>query len=348
MAGQPAKRARVDSGYCISPHHAGELQRHGPRFLKMLVTNATAGILIGKGGSALKDLETNSGCCVKLSPSGTFYPGSGGYRVVGVSGHEDSVEQVLASVLEASFEAERHIAQKEGREVEDRVLAQVAMPFTSCGLVIGKSGAMQKEIGEKTGIMVKITPQGQNVVPNERIATLQGSLGSVIAAATQVFRLIQSDASLGTHMETPAEGGFAHFQPQVIEPWQPAPPPRAAATPRAVPPPRGDWSAMVSPPAAAKPFNSGTGDFGGGTPCSIFFEVTDSEAAHIIGKAGSYLQMVCQDTGAKVQLTKRGERVPGSDKRIVTVSGPIQTVHAAHGLLMQRAAEVVPQEQRAA
>ena len=27
------------------------------RFLKMLVTNATAGILIGKGGSALKDLQ---------------------------------------------------------------------------------------------------------------------------------------------------------------------------------------------------------------------------------------------------------------------------------------------------
>jgi len=318
-----------------------ELQKAGPRYLKLLVTNATAGILIGKGGSALKDLETSTGCCVKLSPSGSFYPGSGGYRVVAISGQEDSVEAVLAGVIEASLEAERHIAQKESREVEDRVLVQVAMPFTSCGLIIGKSGAMQKAIAERTGITVKITPQGKNVVPNERIATLQGTLMAVNAAATQVFRLIQGDTSLGTHMETPAESAasYGNFHPQAlhpqgISPWQPAPQPA-----RTAPAPRGDWSNMVAPPAA-KPFNSGPGDYALGTPCSIFFEVTDMEAAHIIGKGGAFLKQVCQETGAKVQLSKRGETNFGSDKRLVTVSGMIQQVHGAHSLVLQRVAEV--------
>ncbi|CAE7734930.1 LOC103489424, partial [Symbiodinium pilosum] len=130
------------------------------------------------------------------------------------------------------MDAERHLAQKEGREVEDRVLAQVAMPFSSCGLVIGKSGSMQKEIAEKTGITVKITPKDKNVVPNERIASLHGPLVAVVAATLQVFRLIQSDPSLITAMETPAEGSsFGNFQQQTIEPWQPAPPPRHAAAP---------------------------------------------------------------------------------------------------------------------
>ena len=56
----------------------------------------------------------------------------------------------------------------------------MALPFTACGLVIGKGGVVQKEIAQKTGaksvdaelvlagITVKITPKDQNVVPNER------------------------------------------------------------------------------------------------------------------------------------------------------------------------------------
>lgn len=89
----------------------------------MLVTNNTAGILIGKGGSALKeghckcawlsicapapnehldrppfareDLEASTGCLVRLSPANNFYPGSrsscnllaaGPYCLLGVMG----------------------------------------------------------------------------------------------------------------------------------------------------------------------------------------------------------------------------------------------------------------------
>jgi len=337
QSGPPTKRPRMDTGWCIGPSQAAELQRLGPRFLKMLVTNSTAGILIGKGGSVLKDLEATTGCCVKLSPSGTFYPGSGGYRVVGISGKEESVEAVLLAVVEASLEAERHQAQKDGREVDDRVLAQVALPFSSCGLVIGKSGAMQKEIAEKTGITVKITPQGKNVVPNERLASLQGPLQAVSDAAIQVFRLIQSDQTLGEHMETPAEGAnFMGYSTQGIEPWQPAPAARNAPAPMAQ---RADWNSVVPPPPAAKMFNSGPNDVVAGMGCTIFFEVTDAEAAHIIGKGGSFLQMVCQDTGAKIQLSKRGEQAQGSN-RTVTVSGPLKKVHAAHSMLLQRASQL--------
>ncbi|CAJ1355233.1 unnamed protein product [Effrenium voratum] len=326
----PAKRARTEPGWCISPSQAAELQQYGPGFLKMLVTNNTAGILIGKGGSALKDLEASTGCLVRLSPANNFYPGSG-QRVVCVAGKQEAVEAVLAAVVEATMEVERHQAAKESREPEDRVLAQIALPFSACGLVIGKGGVTQKEITEQTGITVKITPQGQNTVQNERLASLQGPSRGVALAATQVFRLVQADPNMA-QLETPAEGSAAQA-PQAQSNWSgrweqrsdysPAPP---AVKPMGKGAMR--MPAMSAPPASA----------GAGLQCQIFFEVSDMEAAHIIGKGGTFLQSVCQQTNAKVQLTKRGEQVPGTENRLVTVSGLMQNVHAAHAMVVERAA----------
>ncbi|CAK9061016.1 unnamed protein product [Durusdinium trenchii] len=77
----------------------------------------------------------------------------------------------------------------------------MALPFSACGLVIGKGGTIQKEIQEQTGITVKITPKGNNVVPNERVASLTGVTQAVTAAAAQVFRLVVADPHMGPMLE---------------------------------------------------------------------------------------------------------------------------------------------------
>lgn len=312
------------------------MQKNGPGYLKMLVSNATAGILIGKGGMALKELEGATGCQVKLSPAHHFYPGSG-HRVVCVAGKEEAVDSVLATVVAATLEAERHVATKEQREVEDRVTIQVALPFSACGLVIGKGGAVQREIREKTGIHVQITPKGNNVVHNERVASLVGPSRSVQAAGIDVFRLSLADPSLGLHLETPCEQtNFGNSMMGTAEQWQ-----GGNRWDQ-----RSDWTSTVSaaPPAKGAGKSTMSGMMSGGmSSCSIYFEVTDIEAAHIIGKGGNFLQTVCVETGAKVQLSKRGEQIPSfltPAARLVTVTGPVHSVHAAHLRVLERAAEV--------
>lgn len=356
---QPAKRPRTEmGGYCISPQQAADMQKNGPGYLKMLVSNVTAGILIGKGGQSLKELEAATGCNVKLSSANHFYPGSG-HRVVCVAGKEEAVESVIATVVEATLEAERHVAQKEQREVDDRVTLQIALPFSACGLVIGKGGSVQKEIADKTGIAVKITPKGENVVPNERVASLVGNSRGVLAAGVEVFRLSLGDASLARHLETPSGssmmaggmgggggggmggmgGGMGNGGMGGAEQWQ-------SSTRWDQ---RNDWTA--APPPTAAPMAAYKGAGKGGMPgggmsavsastCQIYFEVTDMEAAHIIGKGGNFLQSVCVETGAKVVLSKRGEQIPGVSARLVTVTGPVQSVHRAHIRVLERAAEM--------
>ncbi|CAK9047461.1 Protein BTR1 (Binding to ToMV RNA 1) [Durusdinium trenchii] len=350
----PTKRPRTDSGWCISPKQAQDMQNNGPGFLKMLVSNATAGILIGKGGTTLKELEGATGCIIKLSPNNHFYPGSvgstaggGGHRVVCVAGKEEAVESVLATVVDATMEAERHAAEKEQRQLEDRVTVHMALPFSACGLVIGKGGTIQKEIQEQTGITVKITPKGNNVVPNERVASLTGVTQAVTAAAAQVFRLVVADPHMGPMLETPTEGSINYGAAQASVPAQSmrwdtrndytsAPP---VAAPMAAKGGKGNPMASA-PPISPSAHGYASGPSAGSRPCTIFFEVTNIEAAHIIGKGGAFLKSVCAETGAKVQLSKQGEQqASGTTNRLVTVTGPMTSVHMAHATLLNRAAE---------
>merc|ERR1712048_1476257 len=84
---------------------------------------------------------------------------------------------------------------------------------------------------------------------------------------------------------------------------------------------------------------------GGDRYCTIYFEISDAEASHVIGKAGAFQQAIKQQTGAKVQLSKRGEYIPGTENRQVAISGPMQAVHAAHKMVLERAEEVLRQSQ---
>jgi len=291
----------------------------------MLISNNTAGVLIGKGGGALQELQSSTNCVVKLSPAGAFYPGTSGQRVAAVAGEQQAVEASIQTIVGALSEADRQMSEREGRPLEDRVSLQVAIPNSACGLVIGSKGATQKQIRDQTGIAIKITPLAEATVPGERVATLMGPKKAVIDAAVEVCRAVQQDDTLGQHLQTPADTGGG-----AAAAWMPTPPPRAAGG-------KGKGSSESWTPAPSNSFN------GPDLTCTIYFEVSDMEAAHIIGKGGAFLQTIIKSTGAQVKLTKRGE-IAGTSQRQVSVTGPISAVHSAHRSLVQRAIEVAGQD----
>ena len=58
--------------------------------LKILVSNNVAGSLIGKAGSSINDIQTETGARIKLSQSHEFFPGTQ-YRVVLITGSRSAV-----------------------------------------------------------------------------------------------------------------------------------------------------------------------------------------------------------------------------------------------------------------
>merc|ERR1711998_123579 len=66
--------------------------------LKVLVPNAEAGSVIGKGGSVINQIQNDSTARVKMSQNGDFFPGTMD-RVVLITGTSAAVSQGLAMIL---------------------------------------------------------------------------------------------------------------------------------------------------------------------------------------------------------------------------------------------------------
>ena len=62
------------------------------------MSNGDAGIIIGQRGSNVVAIQEGTGCSVKISQSGTYFPGTM-QRVVLVAGPVDSVVGGIAAVL---------------------------------------------------------------------------------------------------------------------------------------------------------------------------------------------------------------------------------------------------------
>jgi len=74
-------------------------------------------------------------------------------------------------------------------------------------------------------------------------------------------------------------------------------------------------------------------------PCEIYLQVPDKRVAAIVGKYGQHLAEIRNTSGAKVAISQKGELVPNTNDRLVTVSGTVQSIHMAHILILQRLQE---------
>ena len=73
-----------------------------------------------------------------------------------------------------------------------------------------------------------------------------------------------------------------------------------------------------------------------GAPTSKTITVMDSLAGFVVGKEGATLQDIQRQSGARITMSRRGEYVPGTTDRCVTITGAAAAVHNAHFLICQK------------
>lgn len=324
----PAKRPRTDGHAhdALTQKDQSELQAHGSNFLKLLVDNVVAGMLIGKGGSMKKEIESTTGALTRISGNNLFYPGTQ-MRVVAIAGSPEQLNACIETIVGVVSQAEER--KKEGAEVE-HISIKAALPSSSCSFVIGKGGENVKAINESCGIKVSITPHGENALGSERLATVAGHPQNVNSALQQVAQIIQQDPNLAERLYTPTtgdSGGAPVMQAAQQAQWAPQ---------QVVTPPPPVWGQKRPPLAAPAPAPVAYGQTEE-RYCTIYFEVSEQEASQVIGKGGAVMKSIQQQTGTKVRLSAKGEYVPGTQNRTVTLQGPMSGVHAAHAMIMEKA-----------
>mmetsp|Transcript_23620 Transcript_23620/g.40145 ORF Transcript_23620/g.40145 Transcript_23620/m.40145 type:complete len:140 (+) Transcript_23620:1252-1671(+) len=64
--------------------------------------------------------------------------------------------------------------------------------------------------------------------------------------------------------------------------------------------------------------------------------VPDQMVGAIVGKGGLVLKTIIANTGASIKVSQKGEYIPGTNDRSITIEGSQQQIHNAHAEIMYR------------
>ncbi|KAG5284383.1 hypothetical protein AALO_G00026090 [Alosa alosa] len=320
---------------------------------KLIVPNSTAGLIIGKGGATVKAVMEQSGAWVQLSqkPEGINLQ----ERVVTVSGEPEqnrkAVEIIVqkiqedpqsSSCLNISYSnvtgpvANSNPTGSPYANTAD-VLPNAAAAATASTLLgqasLASMGgfptAMSSFSGNDllaiTSALNTLASYGYNTntlglglnpaAASGVLAAVAASANPAAAAAANLLASYASEASGGGH-PAPTLGGFSLGS-------------LAAAT--------GASNGYLNPssPLVASSL-LGTEKLTEGGKEVVEIAVPENLVGAILGKGGKTLVEYQELTGARIQISKKGEFIPGTRNRKVTITGSPAATQAAQYLISQR------------
>lgn len=273
--------------------------------VKFLLSNAAAGVVIGRGGQNRGELQTISGARIQLSRNNQFYPGTT-ERILLLSGTIKSVLTALYHILiklsggdETELDAQKKVSTQ----------LKIIMPAAVCGAIIGKSGATIKSFSLDSGTSISVSPQDKGRgLEYDRIVTIAGGLDQLLRAVALVVTKVAENPNYINN--TNLSVGYAN----------------------------GSGAPYRGAPGEAAPFIPAAGAATGGSQqrAEITMSVPDNRVGAVIGKGGETVAGLKKLLGVKVVVSGRDDFEPGTQNRKVKIFGTSETVHIAQLILTQK------------
>lgn len=177
--------------------------------LKILVSNGTAGSIIGRAGSTISELQSSSGSRIKLSQAGECFPGTN-ERVCLVQGDVARMKAGIDLILQRFILANNDDDENDGGnevEHEDHLIGdsqheegtiyqlKVLIPSSACGLLIGRSGRHIKSIAtaSQTKIQLGQKEEISSIATSERIFSIQGRKENILQCVDILIEVIKKE-----------------------------------------------------------------------------------------------------------------------------------------------------------
>lgn len=328
--------------------------------LKVLIPNHAAGSIIGKGGANIAEVQQTTGARIKLSPNNDYYPGTQ-ERVGLIMGEVETINKMLNFVIE-KIRQDPPAMRLNPAMTYDRERAKqmkIVVPNSTAGLIIGKSGATIKYISDQTGARIQVSQKNAETVPGERVIGVTGSLEQVQAACAVIAAKVQEDPehalnnnisysslSLGAHRGlTNGSSSLSALNSSGLGGLGSAGSNAAANNILA-------HAALLSGGGlgANNPLLNAMGNMGPlglsstssqiQSTATLELTVPDELIGAVLGKQGKTITEFMQYSGAKIQVSQKGEYVPGTNNRKVVITGDFNCAQTAHFLITQRLQQV--------
>ncbi|XP_073498177.1 RNA-binding protein Nova-2-like isoform X1 [Phyllobates terribilis] len=265
---------------------------------KLIVPNTTAGLIIGKGGSTVRSIMEESGAWVQLSQK----PAGPNLqeRVVTVSGEPNQVQRAIRNIIHKA------------REDPPQGTAHLNISYiNSQGPVANSNPTGSPYAGGSAEPTISPFPTAPPAPP-----AISG--GDLLAISTALNTLASYGYSTGLGFN-PLVGGVHPAAVSLLTSYT------GEATPALG---LGGGGILMDKLAAESVAGKET----------LEMAVPETLVGAILGKGGKTLVEYQELTGARIQISKKGEFVPGTRSRKVTITGPPGATQAAQYLIGQRVA----------
>ena len=336
--------------------------------MKVLIPNHAAGSIIGKGGANIAEVQQSTGARIKLSPNNDYYPGTQ-ERVGLIMGEVETINKMLNFVIE-KIRQEPPAMRLNPAMTYDRERAKqmkIVVPNSTAGLIIGKSGATIKCIGDQTGARIQVSQKNAETVPGERVIGITGSLEQVQAACAVIAAKVQEDPehALNNNISYSSLSGNAHRLSNGSSSLSFGGgglsgaglgglgfPNTGSASSNAATSNILAHAALLSGGGlgANNPLLNAMGNLGPlglsssssqiTSTATLELTVPDELIGAVLGKQGKTINEFMQYSGAKIQVSQKGEYVPGTNNRKVVITGDLNCAQTAHFLITQRLQQV--------
>jgi RNA-binding protein Nova len=363
--------------------------------IKLAVTNRQAGIIIGKSGATISELQEQSRTRIKLSQSCHYYPGTTD-RICLIQGSlantKVAIELIFLKLykLQVTEQVQQQSTPKDtseevqvksdsetANELLESFLIKLLVPAASCGMIIGRSGYNLKKLKNDSGVSnIQLSQRGNDdisALTSERILTIAGPNFSScvhcvyvilddVATHPEIFRYTNKTTHYSQAMATDQQvyaqnemtiSSPAFDEPSILQPLHYPDEIYDASIPQAYTPYLQDAYASADSPflhsqvmtefgsltlsSPASDMMSSVESLGGifqghsvGSPagisrnfnCTCQIGIPEKMVGCIMGQGGKILMELQSQTMTRIHLSDRGEYFPGTDQRIVTISGP--------------------------
>jgi len=303
----------------------------GPCYLKMLVDEMVAGCIIGRRGTIINSIENETGCQMKLSPGGVYFPGTA-ERVVIISGKQEEINAAMFVILDKIRSVAAENDPQVGQNQSVSLVCKIVVPKSCVSAIIGKEGNQIKQLQETSGARIQITNREEGL--GERLVLISGPLTAVQNAAQSIAASIQADPNLRNHTYVEYDPNISMSDhgsaPGLFTSMTGSPSPYGAYNPFGINPMNPQYHNTVSPRTMEVMQ----------CECEISIAVPDTLVGSIIGKSGRSINEMFEHSGARIRVSKKGDLIEGTEDRKVSIIGSVAAVHKGHILLLERLQEL--------
>jgi far upstream element-binding protein len=183
--------------------------REGENSMQIMVPDRTVGLIIGRGGETIRDLQERSGCHINIVGANKSMNGLRPVNLIGSVQAASNAKDLIMEIVESDTRGPQgqndtpsHAPAQGSRintqDVQGKVSETIKVPSDAVGMIIGKGGETIKEMQNITDCKINVSQASGLGADIEREIGLVGSPQAIEAAKMAIWEKVDMVVSTGS------------------------------------------------------------------------------------------------------------------------------------------------------